>query len=119
MELSINESREDEELATLARSASGGSAGAFEELVRRVHTRVRRWARRLTRDLDDADVVAQLALLRLHERGSDFEGRSRFATWIYRVTTNVANDRRRRAERRATLLAREARDIEHRASLAS
>src|SRR5688500_16667384 len=47
MELSIDDPREDDELATLAQRARGGNAAAFEELARRVHARVRRWARRL------------------------------------------------------------------------
>jgi RNA polymerase sigma-70 factor, ECF subfamily len=108
MELSIDDPREDDELATLAQRARDGNAAAFEELARRVHARVRPWARRLTGDVDDADDVAQLVLLRLHERGSAFEGRSRFTTWLYRVTRNVARDRRRLEDRRAALLERRA-----------
>ena len=115
MELTIDESREDVELARLAREAGGGRADAFERLAARVRGRVRAWALRLTRDADDAEDVAQDVLLKLHEmRGAGgaadgleghFAGRSRFTTWLYRVTRNVALDRRRTAARRAALLA--------------
>jgi RNA polymerase sigma-70 factor (ECF subfamily) len=66
---------------------------------------VRRWAGRLTRDGDDAEDVAQLVLLRLHERIGEFERRSRFSSWLYRVTRNVALDQRRIAARRSAILA--------------
>ena len=89
-----------------------GSEAAFEELARRVHERVRRWARRLTGDDDEAEDVAQLVLVRLHVRAAEFDGRSRFTSWLYRVTRNVAVDRLRTERRRAKLHAREQTPIE-------
>src|SRR6185503_12520359 len=85
-ELLIHESRDDAELTTLVAQARDGSASAFEELVRRVRSRIRRWAGRLTRDGDDAEDVTQLVLLRLHAHIDEFEGRSRLTSWLYRVT---------------------------------
>jgi len=108
LELVIDdESRDDAELTTLVAHARTGSAAAFEELARRVRSRVRRWAGRLVRDGDDAEDVTQLVLLRLHARIGDYEGRSRFTSWLYRVTRNLALDHRRTAERRRALLAPE------------
>jgi RNA polymerase sigma-70 factor, ECF subfamily len=95
---------DDTELALLVRRVRGGNAGAFEELVRRVHARLRRWAQSFTGDADDAEDVAQLVLLRLHAHVGKFEGRSRLTSWLYRVTHNVALDRRRLEARRAALL---------------
>lgn len=95
---------DETELALLVRRVRGGSAGAFEELVRRVHSRLRRWAQRFTGDADDAEDVAQLVLLRLHSHVRTFEGRSRLTSWLYRVTHNVALDRRRLETRRSALL---------------
>ena len=106
-ELLIHESRDDAELTTLVVQARDGSASAFEELVRRVRSRIRRWAGRLTRDGDDAEDVTQLVLLRLHARIDEFEGRSRLTSWLYRVTRNLALDQRRITERRSALLAPE------------
>jgi RNA polymerase sigma-70 factor (ECF subfamily) len=113
MELSISDRGEDPELtelaelAALAGRARDGAPGAFDELASRVRERVRRWARRMVRDADDAEDVAQLVLLRIHARLGEFGGRGRFTTWLYRVTRNVALDRRRTEERRAALRARE------------
>ena len=103
MELSVNERGQDEELAALANKARAGSAEAFDALARRVRDRVRQWAQAVTHDSDDADDVAQLVLLKLHAHIDRFEGRSRFTTWLYRVTRNVAFSRAQRDRRRDAL----------------
>lgn len=105
--LEIADFRHDpSDLGALIDRARRGSAAAFAQLTGRVHGPVRRWARRLTGDPDDADDVAQLVLLRLHANLDAFEGRSRLTTWLYRMTRNVALSRRRTEQRRAALLAR-------------
>jgi RNA polymerase sigma-70 factor (ECF subfamily) len=105
MELQIQEPRDEAELTTLVEQAKDGNARAFDQLALRIRTRVRRWAGRLTRDGDDAEDVAQLVLLRLHDRIGGFDGRSRFTSWLYRLTRNVALDQRRIAARRSVILA--------------
>jgi RNA polymerase sigma-70 factor (ECF subfamily) len=111
-ELLIDGWHDEAELAVLASWTRGGSEAAFEELVGRVHGRVRRWARRLTGDDDEAEDVAQLVLVRLHARSSEFVGRSRFTSWLYQITRNLALDRLRTEKRRAMLLARSRTSIE-------
>jgi RNA polymerase sigma-70 factor (ECF subfamily) len=104
-ELPIPDLRDpDPELGALVRRAREGSLAAFEQLASHIHDQVRRWAARLTRDDDEADDVAQVVLLQLHLRLREFEGRSRFSTWLYRITRNVALNRRRTAVRRRQLL---------------
>ncbi len=97
---------EDDELASLAARARSGNSGAFEELAARVRGRVTRWAGRVVRDPDDADDVAQLVLMRVATRLSSFDGRSRFTTWLYRVTRRVALNRVRTEQRRQSILDR-------------
>ena len=101
---------EDDELASLAARARSGNSGAFEELAARVRGRVARWAGRVVRDPDDADDVAQLVLMRVATRLSSFDGRSRFSTWLYRVTRSVALNRVRTEQRRRSILDRTAAD---------
>jgi len=108
MEIAVTGPGDDDELTALAGRVRGGNAAAFDELARRVRDRVRQWARRVVADEDDAEDVAQLVLVQLHRRIGEFEGRSRFATWLYRITRNVALERRRGDARRSALLAREA-----------
>jgi RNA polymerase sigma-70 factor (ECF subfamily) len=107
MEIAVTRPGDDDELTTLVQRVRGGNTAAFDELARRVRDRVTRWARRVVRDADEAEDVAQLVLVRKHERLSEFEGRSRFGSWLYRITRNVALERRRAETRRSTLLARE------------
>ena len=107
MEIAVTTPGDDDELTKLVVRVRGGNAAAFEELARRVRDRVRQWARRLVADDDEAEDVAQLVLVRMHERLDEFEGRSRFGSWLYRITRNVALERRRGEARRSALLARE------------
>jgi RNA polymerase sigma-70 factor, ECF subfamily len=106
LELPVTDLREDDDLAGLVGRARAGSVGAFDTLAARVRARVQQWARRLTHDEDDAEDIAQLVLLRLHARVAEFDGRSRFTTWLYRVTTNIALSRRLTEARRSAILAR-------------
>lgn len=103
-ELPISQPDEDDIIGALVGRAQQGSAAAFTELAGRVRSRVRGWAARVMRDEDDADDVAQQVLLKLHLRLCEFEGRSRFTTWLYRLTVNTALNRRRLERRRADLL---------------
>ena len=107
MEIAVRGSSDDDELATLVQRVRGGNSGAFDELARRVRDRVTRWARRVVNDGDEAEDIAQLVLVRMHDRLSEFEGRSRFGSWLYRITRNVALERRRAEARRSALLAKE------------
>ena len=107
MEIAVTGPRDDDELAALVGQVRRGDDAAFDTLARRVRDRVRAWAGRLVGDSDEAEDVAQVVLVRMHERLHEFEGRSRFATWLYRITRNVAIERHRLEERRTALLARE------------
>jgi RNA polymerase sigma-70 factor (ECF subfamily) len=95
----------DDELAALARAAGRGNTAAFDSLVRRIRERVLAWAQRVTSDADEAEDVAQLVLLKLHAHIDRFEGRSRFSTWLFRVTRNVSLSRAHREHRRRELAA--------------
>lgn len=105
MHILADDTGHDVELAALAHEARAGSTAAFDTLAGRVRARILAWARVITRDEDDADDVAQLVLLKLHAHVDRFEGRSRFTTWLYRITRNVAFSRRVRDRRREVLLA--------------
>ncbi|HRP08355.1 MAG TPA: RNA polymerase sigma factor [Gemmatimonadales bacterium] len=92
-----------DELGALARSVDPGDPATFTALARRILAPVRNLAIRLTGDADEADDIAQLVLIRLHRQVESFEGRSRFTTWLHRLTVNVIHDRRTTERRRAAL----------------
>ena len=103
-ELPISQNPDDDILGALVGRAKQGSAVAFAELVARVRSRIRWWADRVIHDDDEADDIAQQVLLKLHVRLREFEGRSRFTTWLYRMTVNTALNHRRIQRRREELL---------------
>jgi RNA polymerase sigma-70 factor, ECF subfamily len=87
----------------LVRAAREGHHRAFHELVRRFRPRIRALALHLTANHSDADDVAQDVFLRAWEQLSQFEGRSAFFTWIYRIAVNRALQVRERAATRPTV----------------
>ncbi len=113
----------DDAVEPLVWRARSGDGQALSRLVDWCHKPVYRWALGITSDPDDADDVAQEVLVALQWTLRKFDGRSRFTTWLYRVTRNAALGllrRERRKERRIERTAREraanadAADVEHR-----
>ena len=84
---------EDDELITRAQQ---GDREAFGGLVRRYQDRTYRLALRVLRDEDQARDVTQEAFLKAYRSLGSFQGRSRFYTWMYRLTMNLCIDAKRR-----------------------
>jgi RNA polymerase sigma-70 factor (ECF subfamily) len=94
---------DDGDLPSLVDEVRAGKPAALERLIVRVRSRVRGWAVRFTGDEDAAEDVAQQVLIGLDRRMKRFDGASRFTTWLFAVTRNVAISERRKTERRASL----------------
>lgn len=75
-----------------------GDLGAFNDLVRKYEKQVYNFAYRLTGNYDDANDVAQDAFLRVFNAIGTFRGDSSFSTWLFRITTNVFLDERKKAK---------------------
>ena len=73
----------------------GGDATALEGLMREYASRVYRLAFGITRNQGDAEEVVQDVFLTLATKSAMFEGRSAVGSWIYRITTNAALNKRR------------------------
>jgi RNA polymerase sigma-70 factor (ECF subfamily) len=67
-----------------------GNSEAFDHLVLRYRERLYRLARRLTDTEEDAEDVLQESFIRAYNAISSFKGKSRFSTWLYRITVNFA-----------------------------
>jgi len=89
-----------DELA-LVQAAKGGDVGSFEELVRRYDRNVFR----ITQNREDAEDVVQDAFLKAYSNLEQFQGQSKFYTWLVRIAVNEAlmKLRRRRPERMVSL----------------
>lgn len=77
-----------EQHSPLVAEASRGNVEALTALLESARPVVYRWAALRTRDLDDAEDVTQMVLLRLFSGLPAFRGESRLSSWLYRVTLN-------------------------------
>ena len=93
-----------DELA-LVNAAKKGDVTAFEELVRRYDRNVFRIANHITQNREDAEDVVQDAFLKAYSNLGQFQGQSKFYTWLVRIAVNEAlmRLRRRRPERMVSL----------------
>ncbi len=91
--------------AALVARAKGGDASAFSELVKHYDRRVFRMAKQITQNDDDAEDVLQEAFLKAYTHLDDFQGNSKFYTWIVRIAVNEAlmKLRKRRSDRSVPL----------------
>ena len=69
--------------------AAGGSRRAFDQLTARYHDMVFRLAYRFFANEEDALDVTQEVFLKAYRSIKNFEGRSSFKTWIYRIASNT------------------------------
>jgi RNA polymerase sigma-70 factor (ECF subfamily) len=88
---------EDRELVERAR---GGDAGAYGTLVERHQARMFATLRKMTGDSDLAMDLTQDAFVRGWQRLGEFQGRSAFSTWLYRIAVRLAYDSMERERRR-------------------
>jgi RNA polymerase sigma-70 factor (ECF subfamily) len=86
----------------LAASASTGDHDAFNELYARYVDRVFARLTHLVGPGADREDVLQQVFLELHRALPRFRGESALATFLYRITVNVAYDHLRRRVRRPT-----------------
>src|ERR1700747_320171 len=99
----VNEPVSDE--LALVDAAKAGDVAAFEELVRRYDRNVFRIAQHITQNREDAEDVVQDAFFKAYSNLKQFQGQSKFYTWLVRIAVNEAlmKLRRRRPERMVSL----------------
>ena len=84
----------------LVAAAKGGDQQAFDMLVKRYRKRIYALALHICKSTSEADDITQDVFLKAYSALGEFEGRSEFFTWVYRMTVNRAlNVRRDRARR--------------------
>lgn len=76
-----------EDIALIASSLKGDQQ-AFGRLVRRYEDLVFRYAFKLCRDREAAEEVLQDTFINVFRKLEQFDRRSKFSTWLYRVVTN-------------------------------
>jgi RNA polymerase sigma-70 factor (ECF subfamily) len=94
----------DDESAIVAQ-ARVGDAKAFSELLRRYEGKIFRLALHITQNREDAEDVLQEAFLKAYEHLDQFQGQSKFYTWVVRIAVNQAlmKLRKRKSDRSVSL----------------
>src|SRR5579863_4959380 len=93
---------EELELVTKARA---GDTIAFSTLLRRYEGKIFRLAMNITQNREDAEDVLQEAFLKAYEHLNQFQGNSKFYTWVVRIAVNQAlmKLRKRKSDRTVSL----------------
>ncbi|WP_231954130.1 sigma-70 family RNA polymerase sigma factor [Pirellulimonas nuda] len=85
------------------RAARGGDRDAFGRLAEKHQQRLFHCLLRLCGSADDAEELAQDALVQAYVKLDSFQENSAFFTWLYRIAFNLAASRARRRRPRASL----------------
>jgi RNA polymerase sigma-70 factor, ECF subfamily len=75
---------------SLVAAAKAGDITAFETLVGRYERKIFRLAQNITQNKEDAEDVMQEAFLKSYQHLGEFQGNSRFYTWLVRIAVNQA-----------------------------
>ena len=86
--------------AQLVEQFQRGNQSVFEQLVQRYQNRTYRLAQRFLPNPEDALDITQDAFIRAYQGLSDFERKSQFYSWLYRITVNLCIDFLRKNARR-------------------
>ena len=93
-----------DEAALVARAREGDSQ-AYNQLINRYSPKIYRLAKHITQHDEDAEDVLQETFLKAFQHLGDFQGQSKFYTWIVRIAVNQAlmKLRRRKTDKSVSL----------------
>jgi len=85
----------DGDSEALAQALRRRDPDTLDTLIERYHYRLLRYLLSLTRSRATAEDIFQETWLRVLERGHQYNGRSRFDTWLFTIARNLVIDRLR------------------------
>jgi RNA polymerase sigma-70 factor (ECF subfamily) len=93
-----------EELPLVQRARTGDEQ-AFSDLVNRYERKIFRLAKNITQNEEDAEDILQETFLKAYEHLGEFQGNSKFYTWIVRIAVNesLMKLRKRKSDRTVSL----------------
>jgi RNA polymerase sigma-70 factor, ECF subfamily len=89
--------------AQIVGRVQAGDTEAYSELVKRHEKRVYRTLMGITGSREDAEDATQNAFLKAYLHLKDFQGASRFSTWLLRIAINEGLERLRRRKQTVSL----------------
>ena len=85
---SITGENEQHPDVALVEQVRGGDVSAYDTLVRKYERQIFRIAQHITQNREDAEDVMQDAFLKAYEKLEQFQGNSKFYTWLVRIAVN-------------------------------
>ena len=89
--------------ACLVHASQQGELAAFDELIRRYHSRIYATLYHMTSNQQDADDLTQESFIRAFKALKRFKGDASFYTWTYRIAVNLTINFLKKRHRRAYL----------------
>lgn len=96
------EDPENPDVALVARVRAGDTA-AFEELVAKYDRQIFRTANHITQNREDAEDITQDVFFKAFQKLDQFQGNSKFSTWLVRIAVNESLMRLRKRKTSKTV----------------
>ena len=90
------------DVALVAR-AKDGDTSAFEQLVRQYDRQIFRVAQHITQNREDAEDITQDVFFKAYQKLDQFQGNSKFSTWLVRIAVNESLMRLRKRKTSKTV----------------
>ena len=90
------------DVALVARAKAGDEA-ALEQLIRQYDRQIFRIARHITQNKEDAEDIVQDTFLKAYRKLDQFQGNSKFYTWLVRIAVNESLMRLRKRRNSKTV----------------
>ncbi len=99
LNLTLNQTENDPPISELVKLAAGGDRDAFAAVVDAQYDYIFRIAFKWLGDKSDAEDVTQNVVIKLAKSIQQFDGRSQFSSWLYRIALNAVRDHQRASNR--------------------
>ena len=87
----------------LVERTKAGDSTAFEELVRKYDRQIYRTAQHITQNREDAEDITQDVFFKAFQKLEQFQGNSKFSTWLVRIAVNESLMRLRKRKTSKTV----------------
>lgn len=87
----------------LVERTKAGDSSAFEQLVRQYDRQIYRTALHITQNREDAEDITQDVFFKAFQKLNQFQGNSKFSTWLVRIAVNESLMRLRRRKTSKTV----------------